>query len=168
MLAYFRKPHSDLAALILRMGLGFLFIGYGYIKVYQGRALSEVMTYEMQQAVGWGELICGSLLAIGLLTRLAALGVIVDMVGAIVMVTGKRDFFGMNMGPHGETFKPGFEYNIVIVLVCLALMVMGGGWFSLDHMIFGRRRGVATTAVPVGGPLPIPGMASTPIKAGDR
>jgi len=52
MFAYIRKPHPDLAALMLRMGLGFLFVGYGYIKVYQENPLSELMSYNMQQAVG--------------------------------------------------------------------------------------------------------------------
>lgn len=168
MLAYFRRPHSDLAALILRMGLGFLFLGYGYIKVSQDKAVSEVMTFQLQQAVGWLELICGGLLAIGLLTRLAALGVIVDMVGAIVLVTGKREFFGLSVGPHGVTFQPGFEYNIILILICLALMVMGGGWFSLDHMIFGRLGRTASTSVPVGGPLPLPqGVPSASVKTRD-
>ena len=66
MLAYIRKPHADLAALILRMGLGFLFIGYGYIKLNQAHSMSEYMSLATQQAVGWAELICGALLAVGL------------------------------------------------------------------------------------------------------
>jgi len=65
---------------------------------------------------------------------------IANMIGAIVLVTGKRGFFGINVGPHGETFMPGFEYNIIIILTCLALVVLSGGWFSLDHLIFGRKK----------------------------
>jgi putative oxidoreductase len=145
MLAYIRRPHADLAALILRMGLGFLFIGYGYIKINQEHAISEYMSLATQQAVGWAELICGILLASGLLTRLAALVLIADMVGAITMVTGKRDFFGLSMEVHGETFKPGFEYNIIIIAICLALVALGSGWFSLDQLIFNRRKRDAST-----------------------
>jgi uncharacterized membrane protein YphA (DoxX/SURF4 family) len=104
------------------------------------------MSLGTQQAVGWAELICGALLALGLLSRLAALVVIADMVGAIVMVTGKREFFGMDVTAHGETFKPGSEYNIIIILVCLALLALGSGWFSLDHLIFSRRRIVTGAA----------------------
>jgi putative oxidoreductase len=149
MLAYIRKPHADLAALILRMGLGFLFIGYGWIKVNQAHPMSDYMSYSTQQAVGWAELICGFLLALGLLTRLAVLVIIADMVGAITMVTGKREFFGMSMGSHGETFRPGFEYNIIIIVVCLALVALGSGWFSLDHLIFNRRKRETSVTVPV-------------------
>lgn len=150
MLAYIRKPHADLAALILRMGLGFLFIGYGYIKLHLAHAQSEYMSLGTQQVVGWAELVCGFLLALGLLSRLAALVMIADMIGAIVMVTGKREFFGMDMTAHGETFRPGAEYNIIVILVCLALLALGSGWFSLDHLIFNRgRRLTSTTITPV-------------------
>ncbi|HEY7327715.1 MAG TPA: DoxX family protein [Gemmataceae bacterium] len=164
MLAYIRKPHADLAALILRMGLGFLFIGYGCIKLNQAHAMSEYMSYNTQQAVGWAELICGSLLAIGFLTRLAALVMIADMIGAIVMVTGKREFFGMDMTAHGETFRPGAEYNIIIILVCLALLALGSGWFSLDHLIFNRRkRATDTTMAPVSPSAQAQNIASAPV-----
>jgi putative oxidoreductase len=148
MLAYIRRPHADLAAVILRLGLAFLFIGYGYMKVSQDRAMTEHMSFGLQTAVGWTELICGILLAIGLFPRLAALGIIVDMCGAIYLVTGKRDLFGADVGPHGETFKPGYEYNLLIIVVCLALIAMGGGVFSLNHLIFGRRQRTTSVAVP--------------------
>jgi putative oxidoreductase len=140
MLAYIRKPHNDLAALILRVGLGYLFIGYGYIKIYQDFPLSEFMSESTQTAVGWVELICGVLLVLGLLTRLASLVVITDMAAAIYLVTGRRGFFGMGADPHGETFRPGFEYNVVIILVCLALLALGSGRFSLDQLIFNRKK----------------------------
>ncbi len=148
MLAYIRRPHADLAAVILRLGLGFIFIGYGYMKVTQEHAVSEFMSLGMQQAVGWTELICGILLTVGLFPRLAALVMVADMVGAIYLVTGKRDLFGTDVGPHGETFKPGFEYNFLIIIVCLALLALGGGVFSLNHLIFGRRQRTMSVAAP--------------------
>ncbi len=156
MLAYIRKPHADLAAVILRLGLAFLFIGYGYMKVSQSQAVSAYMTYSTQQAVGWAELICGILLALGLFTRLAALVLTADMVGAIYLVTGKRDFFGMETGPHGETFTPGFEYNIIVIAACLALVALGGGLFSINHLIFRRRETGPRVAAPVSTVPPAP------------
>jgi putative oxidoreductase len=165
MLAYLRKPHADLAALILRIGLAYVFIGYGYIKLIQGHQMSEVMSYNLQLTVGWAELVCGILLVSGLLTRLAALGMIANMIGAIVLVTGKRGFFDPTVGPHGEKFQPGFEFNIIMILVCLALVVLGGGSISLDRLIFGRRRAETSAATP----LPqAPVVAADPVKAGER
>ena len=140
MLAQILKPHADLAALLLRLALGFLFIGYGYIKLQQAHAVSEYMTLQTQQAVGWAELSCGILLTLGLLTRLAALVVIADMVAAIYLVTGKRELFGLSVGPHGETFQPGFEYNFLIIVACLALVALGSCRFALSHLIFHRRQ----------------------------
>lgn len=166
MIAYLRKPHADLAALILRLGLGFLFIAHGYSKIIQDFKWTEVISPAMQQTVGWAELIFGILLLIGLLGRLAALGVIGDMIGAIVLVTGRRGIIGQDMGPHGLTFQAsGFEYNFLIIAACLALLVLGSGWFSLDHLIFCRRK-CGTTAV--GMPPPRSENAvSSPLRVGE-
>ena len=140
MFAYFRRPHVDLATVILRLGLGFIFIAHGYIKVSQDSSWTEVISPAMQKMVGWAELSCGGLMLLGLLTRLAALGVFVDMIGAIALVTGKRDFVVISVGPHGDRFRTGFEYNFSIIIACLALVLLGSGWLSLDHLLFVRKK----------------------------
>ncbi len=167
MLAYLRKPHPDLASVILRLGLGYLFLAHGYIKIVQDFPLSRGITHSMQNAIGWAEMSFGALLILGLLSRLAALGVIVEMIGAIVMVTGKRDYISVELGPEGDRFlAAGFEYNILIIVACLVLLVLGSGWFSLDHLIFCRKKGETTAA---GAPLPRSENAIAPtFKVGER
>ena len=144
MFAYWRRPHPDLASVILRLGLGFIFMAHGYIKVFQPLSWTEVISRNMQNTVGWAELVFGILLALGFLSRLAALGVVADMIGAIVLVTGSRSFITIEMGAHGFTFRAsGFEYNLMIIVASLAVVVLGSGWFSLDYLLFGRKKAPA-------------------------
>jgi uncharacterized membrane protein YphA (DoxX/SURF4 family) len=88
-----------------------------------------------QYAVAWGELLGGVALLVGLLTRVAALGLIVIQVGAIWTVTGLHGFSVAQGG--------GYEYNLALIAMCLALVVMGGGTCAVDR--FFRR---STTKAP--------------------
>lgn len=143
------KP--TLAPLVLRLGLATIFISYGYLKIavaggdhwYNPTVLSPTV----QLLVAWAELIGGIALALGLLTRVAALGIGVIMLGAIATVMGPRDFLvigrQIDSSPGGTGFdftRVGFEYNAAIMTMCLTLMILGGGRLSLDHLIFCRRK----------------------------
>jgi uncharacterized membrane protein YphA (DoxX/SURF4 family) len=89
-----------------------------------------------QYAVAWGELVGGIALLVGILTRLAALGLIVIQVGAVWTVTGLHGF--------SVTRGGGYEYNLALIAMCLALVIMGGGTWAVDR--FFRR---STTKAPV-------------------
>jgi uncharacterized membrane protein YphA (DoxX/SURF4 family) len=78
-----------------------------------------------QYAVAWGELLGGIALLLGLLTRVAALGLIIIQVGAIATVTAGKGF-SVNAGG-------GYEYNIALIAMCLALVIMGGGTWAVDR-----------------------------------
>jgi putative oxidoreductase len=84
----------------------------------------------VQQAVAWGQLAGGVALFVGLLTRVAALGLIVIMGGAIATVHWQNGF---------DIQKHGFEYNMLIIVVCLVLVLAGPGNMALDRF-FRRRR----------------------------
>ena len=94
----------------------------------------ELLPAPLQGLVAWGELLGGVAIALGILTRVAALGIIVIMVGAIVTVTGAGGFSEMNKG---------FEYNFVLIVVALSLIITGAGTFSLDRVIKVKMRGPA-------------------------
>lgn len=73
----------------------------------------------------------GSLMLIfGASTRIAALGVFGLFTGIIYNVSLANGFF-MNWG--GDKKGEGFEYDLLVLGMALALILAGGGSFSVDH-----------------------------------
>jgi putative oxidoreductase len=122
-----------LAPLIGRFAVGMLFLSTGWGKVHD---LDKVSAYFASLGipapgfhatlVGYSELICGALLVIGLLTRLATVPLIISMIVAIL--TAKRKEL------HGIFDLVGFdEFTYLAVLVMIALI--GPGLVSVDHVL---------------------------------
>jgi putative oxidoreductase len=129
-----------LAPLLLRIALAVIFIYHGSTKIGgAGNEAGSAWAREMpnppprvqQTAVAWGELTCGICMAIGFLTRLAAVGIIIIMAGAIYHVTGAHGF---------DATHNGFEYNFAIIMMSLALLVSGGGKLTLARELHWPRR----------------------------
>jgi putative oxidoreductase len=74
----------------------------------------------------------GLALIIGVLTRLAAIGLAVEMLGAILVVHLAAGFF--NPG--------GFEYPLTLVSAMICIALAGPGSLSVDSMLASRRGGV--------------------------
>lgn len=125
-----------LGPLIARITLGVLFISTGWGKVHN---LEKVAAFFAElhipapaiQAtfVSYVELIGGALVLIGLVTRLAAVPLLISMAVAIATakaaeVHGLPDLFGL------------VEWTYLAMLAWLALA--GPGRASLDRLIFGR------------------------------
>jgi uncharacterized membrane protein YphA (DoxX/SURF4 family) len=161
MWTYLRRPHVDLASLILRLGLAAIFIAQGYMKLSQEESWTDQLTPTMQKVVSGAELACGVMLAVGFLSRLAALGLVAEMIGAITLVTGARGFMPVSFGPSGFTFQAGAAYNFLIIVACLALVVLGSGVVSVDYLLFGRKRGRQTQVRAVGEPHLIPSIGQS-------
>lgn len=130
---------NSLVPLVLRLGLAVIFIyhglgkvgaesnfGAGWARVPAGQ---ETIPTAMQLAVAWGEMIGGVALAAGFLTRWAALGIALIMVGAIATVHGKNGFPLVLEG----TPNMGYEYNFAILVICAAVMLLGGGSLAVDR-----------------------------------
>ena len=142
MLAFFFQPHVSAAALILRLGVAAIVIFHGALKLAQdgGSSWHAQLTEATQMTVAWGEMVCGAAILFGLASRLAAIGLIVIQVGAIVLVTGE-EFIRSELTKHGFEFRrPGFEYNVALIILCLAIMLLGSGVFSADHLICPRKQ----------------------------
>jgi len=128
---------NTLVPLILRLGLAAIFIFHGLDKVNADMQWgsdwdpSHSLPATQQLAVAWGELLGGVALALGFLTRLAALGISAIMVGAIVTIHWE----------HGFSLRDGgFEYNFAIIVMCLAVVLMGGGALAVDRIFRLRAR----------------------------
>ena len=145
------KQHVHLGSFLLRVGLAVIFIFHGYLKLIQegGRAWTDSLDGDAQMAVAWGEMLCGVALLVGLLSRLAAVGLVVIMVGAIVVQTGRYDFIYVGEYHPGNPSRipTGAEYNFALIVMCLAVVAIGSGTFSIDYLIkrrlFGRPAGVS-------------------------
>src|SRR5580700_8734384 len=75
----------------------------------------------------------GSLgLLLGLFTRVAAFGIAMNMLVAIVMVHSQFGFFANWSGTQkGE----GFEYHLLVLAMCALLMIKGAGAVSVDRKL---------------------------------
>jgi putative oxidoreductase len=126
--------------LLVRLVVGAAFILHGWPKIqhptdWMGEAGSSVPG--ALQATGAGiEFVGGILLAVGLVTRVAALLLAAQMVAALAMVHI----------PHGDPFvamgRPSAELASVYLVVSLLVATTGPGAFSLDALIFGGCRSV--------------------------
>jgi putative oxidoreductase len=135
---------NDSASLVLRLLLGIVFFPHGAQKVFgwfggQGfGGTMESFTTKMGIPAFLAFLAIlaesGGALALisGLLTRVAAFGIACNMVVAIFTVHLPNGFF---MNWFGKQKGEGFEYHILVIAIAIALMIKGGGRWSIDGLI---------------------------------
>ncbi len=132
------------AITVVRVVLGVIFFAHGAQKVlgwFGGYGLKGTAGYftsiglplPIAYGVCFFELLGGIGLLIGLLTRLAALAVIVVMIGAIAKVHWQNGFFlNWELTP-GKGH--GFEANLAFIAMALACLIAGGGALSVDLLL---------------------------------
>jgi putative oxidoreductase len=154
------KHPVDVAAIILRVGVAVVFLFHGYLKVEVGNEspaqLVSGMSATTMMAVGWAELVCAILIAIGLFTRVAALVLIVLQAVAIGLVSGSMMPHVVRSAPgKADYLSIGAEFNLANIAMCLAMIVLGAGHVAVDHVI--HKRLAARRGAPVARPLPAAG-----------
>ena len=144
------KTENDAAALVLRLGLGVVMFPHGAQKVlgwFGGYGLAGTwgfMTGQMHIPAVFAALaitaeFAGSLgLIVGLLGRVAAFGLGVEM--AVAAFLGGHVANGFFMNWSGHQAGEGFEYHILVVVIALAVMIKGSGALSLDRVLAGKAR----------------------------
>ncbi len=127
---------KPLALLLLRVGLGIIFISHGYPKLFtQLQHTTEAFTHMGFPAyfayiAGVLEFFGGILLIVGLFTRITGLLLAVEMAVALVKVHG---MLANPMAVHN------YEFPLAVAVGCFALAGAGAGLLSLDHAIFAKR-----------------------------
>jgi putative oxidoreductase len=132
------------ATAILRLVLGIVFFAHGAQKMlgwFGGYGFSGTMGFFTTNlhvpavfaflAIA-AEFFGGLGLIVGLLTRVAAFGIAVNMVVAVLTVHLPNGFF---MNWTGAQKGEGFEYHLLVLAMTAFLMIEGGGAASLDRAI---------------------------------
>lgn len=148
MIARFLHTEKDSSALVLRVMLAVVFFPHGAQKAlgwFGGNGLEGTLNF-FTQSMGMPLAIAALVIAaeflgsiglfFGFLTRLAALGIACVMVGAVAMVHLQHGFF---MNWQGNKAGEGFEYHLLAIAIAVALMIKGGGRFSLDAALSRNR-----------------------------
>ena len=134
---------NDVALTSLRLVLGVVFFAHGAQKMlgwFGGHGFHGTMGFfthmGMPAPVAFlvicTEFFGGLGLIVGLLTRIAALGIGGLMIGAIFMVHLPNGFF-MNWA--GNQKGEGVEYHLLVLAMAAALLLRGAGAFSVDHAL---------------------------------
>jgi putative oxidoreductase len=125
----------DYALLVLRFAAGIIFLAHGMQKLFgafggsgikgfsdslKGLGFSAPLFWAWVAALG--EWLGGLFLLLGVIPRISAGVIAIIMIVAIIKVAGKKGFFMMDGG---------CEYQFFILMTCIALMLTGGGKFSL-------------------------------------
>jgi putative oxidoreductase len=150
-------PAPSIGLLIGRLLVGFIMVAHGYQKLFDmGPSTFGTSTLDpvgvpfpvtMGYVVTFTELIGGLLLMAGLLTRLAAIALTIDLVMAIILVKSKVPLIV-------ATDKPGagMELDLALIAGFVVALFAGPGRFSFDRAFgvdgrwagpFGTRRTAA-------------------------
>ncbi len=129
----------DLGLLVLRIAVGLTLVPHGAQKLFgwfggYGVKGTGAWLDSMGAKNGWviallagiAEFFGGLGLAFGLLTPIAAAGVIIVMLGAIVTAHKGKGFFNTNGG---------WEFPLLIALGALAIAIAGPGAYSADAVL---------------------------------
>ena len=129
---------SSIGLGILRVVVGAVFIAHGAQKLFvfgiggvtqSFAGMGVPLPGVAAPLVAGLEFVGGIALVVGLLTRLAALGLAFDMLGAIVLVHARNGFF----------LPMGVEFVLLLMGAALVLVIAGAGGYSIDGAIARRR-----------------------------
>lgn len=135
------------SSLILRVDLGLVMFPHGAQKLlgwYGGFGFGGTMGFFTETMhLPWliaflivvGEFFGSLGLLAGFLTRFCAASIGVIMLGAITLVHLPNGFF---MNWFGKQQGEGYEYHLLVIGIAIALLITGGGKWSIDREIADR------------------------------
>lgn len=132
------------AGLLLRLTAGLILLPHGAQKVFGmfgGYGFNATMLWftgekNFPWLVGFGviviELVGSLMLIAGIGTRLWAFSMVVLMIGIILTShLGNGFFMNWDNNQTGE----GFEYHLLFIGICITLLFIGGGKYSIDNLL---------------------------------
>jgi putative oxidoreductase len=128
---------KDCAITLLRIVVGAIFVAHGAQKLFTFGLAGVTGSFThmgipaaaiVAPAVSILEFAGGLALIAGFLTRVAALGFVIDMIGAMAFVHFKNGFF----------MPKGYEFVLSLLAASVVLLVAGGGTLSIDDLIANR------------------------------
>lgn len=145
MLEILTKTTNDWTGLVLRLTAGLIMLPHGLQKtsgVFGGHGFKGTMDYfTLSMKLPW--LISFLVIAIeflgsisliaGAFSRVWAIGMIGVMIGAIATTNYKNGLF---MNWYGNQRGEGFEYHLLFIGICIAIILNGSGKFSIDQKLF--------------------------------
>ncbi|MCU0597600.1 MAG: DoxX family protein [Desulfobacterota bacterium] len=141
MIQEFLRTDNSPAQLFIRLALGVVMFPHGAQKVL-GWFGGPGITKTLQAFAGMGfpswsvaalmavESLGAVLLVLGFLTRLWAFGIGLSLTICMFLSHVQHGFF---MNWFGQQQGEGFEYHLLVIGICLALLIKGGGALSVDR-----------------------------------
>ena len=119
---------ADAGFLLLRWMVAIIFAasGWGHLKDPEGRSKSIGMSKGFTAFLGVTELAGALGVAFGVLTQLAAAGLVFLMLGAI-----QKKMFLWKTGFWGKHGTDGWHYDLMLVIMNLTIIVTNGGKYVL-------------------------------------
>jgi putative oxidoreductase len=139
---------NDFTLTIVRLVLGIVFFAHGAQKMlgwFGGYGFHGTMGFFTHNGIPaplaflaiCAEFFGGLGLIFGLLSRIAAFGIMVNMLVAIATV---HRFNGLFMNWFGNQKGEGYEYHLLAIALCLVVMIKGAGALSIDRALAGSDR----------------------------
>jgi putative oxidoreductase len=140
---------DDPIVMLVRLVLGVVFFAHGAQKVlgwfggfgYSGTMNAFTTMMHIPAPLAFlaimAEFLGGIGLILGLLARIAAFGIAVNMIVAVMMIHGHVGFF---MNWYGNQHGEGWEYHLLAIGMALVILVRGAGAFSVDRALSQKSR----------------------------
>ena len=122
---------NNIALLLLRVMVGIVFItsGYKHLKDPEARSKDIGMSKSFTVVLGAAELVGGLGVISGVFAQLAAIGLILVMLGAI-----QKKIFAWHTGFWGKSGTNGWSYDTMLVVMNLVIATTGGGNLTLTSL----------------------------------
>jgi putative oxidoreductase len=108
------------------------FGGYGYLATMSYFTSTMNLPWLIAFAVVITEFVGAIALMVGFASRFWACGLAAIMIGAIITTNFRNGFF---MNWFGTQAGEGYEYHLLVLAICIAIIILGSGRFSIDQMI---------------------------------